>query len=264
LGNSGEGKDGFRKGFLHGLPLWAIKRSKTMKNDNYNYKDFKVKYYTLEEFPGPKPGENMIDIPFLDMDGHEVRLKQLLDKPLVLENGSLTCPLYTRWIKDMNALAKKRPDVNFAVAYVREAHPGERTSYHKSLEEKLNAARKLKKAYGEHRKVLVDSLDGLFHKTYGTYPNSIYVFNTDGIVVIRGVYAHIELVEEALESIKNNEVLNEKNMRPGLKIGGLFFKTLYRGGFKAFWDFILALKDIGEFHRKAKESNKVEMIDKSK
>lgn len=222
-----------------------------MQHDNYNYRDFKVDYYTLDEFPGPKPGEKMIDVPFLDLEGNVVQLNQFLDKPLVVETGSLSCPLYTSCIEGMNELSKRRSDVNFVLVYVREAHPGERTSNHTTLRQKIKAASKLKRIYGETRKVLIDSLDGKFHKTYGTYPNSIYVINTDRVVVFRGVWNHIQLVEEALESLKNNEVLPEKNLRPSMRLGWLTFKTLFQGGIKAFWDIVLSFSDIKEFHKKA-------------
>ena len=61
----------------------------------------------------------------------------------------------------------------FFTVYVREPHPGENYGPHKTLEQKLKAARECREQDGIQTPILVDGLDGAVHRCYGSLPNMI-------------------------------------------------------------------------------------------
>ncbi|MFV2039526.1 MAG: redoxin domain-containing protein, partial [Acidimicrobiales bacterium] len=60
----------------------------------YNYPRFTAGLYDLASFVGPKVGETVPDFTLTRLDGTTVQLSELWDKRLVLETGSVTCPMY--------------------------------------------------------------------------------------------------------------------------------------------------------------------------
>jgi hypothetical protein len=143
------------------------------KESAYNYKHFNAKDYDLEAFPGPAAGEEAVDFNATTLDGKPVKLSEFKGKVIVLETGSITCPQYVSNIPAMNQLAEKYPDVVSLVLYVREAHPGSKTSAHRTLDEKTVWAHKATVEDDEGRIVLVDALDGKGHLAYGR-SSSVY------------------------------------------------------------------------------------------
>lgn len=86
----------------------------------------------------------------------------------------------------MNRLAQQHPDIHFLLLHVREVHPGSKIPAHQPLQDKLCQARRLLNEEGEHRMILVDSLDGTAHEIYGELPNLIYVIDPQRILVTGG------------------------------------------------------------------------------
>lgn len=148
----------------------------------YNYDQFDAKGYDLVNFRGPKPGTAAPDFELSQPDGSKAKLLDFDGKFLVLEMGSLTCPLFQGRRQTMAGLFRDHKDVSFAVLYVREAHPGTRIPAHKSAEDKAGCARRLA-GDGEPRRVLIDDLEGTAHQAYGGYPNSVFIINRNGCVV---------------------------------------------------------------------------------
>ena len=73
----------------------------------YNYKRFKTSNYEYENFPGPKAGDPMLCFPMTRLDGTVVNLADYKGKWVVIETGSLTCPMYVKNIKPIRILEKK-------------------------------------------------------------------------------------------------------------------------------------------------------------
>ncbi len=148
--------------------------------------------------------DEFVDTTLTDMDtGEPVKLSDFHGKWVVLETGSSTCSMYSKNIPDMKGIENEYPDVEFLVIYVREAHPGERLHQHKNFEEKLAAARLLKPRYGEHRRILVDSHEGGFHRMYGMMPNILYVIRPDGKIHYRSNWATAGRLRAALADRQN-------------------------------------------------------------
>ena len=70
--------------------------------------------------------QELIDFKLTKLDGKKISLSDYKDKWLVLETGSLTCPMFVKNINPLRDVRAKHPDVEFLVIYVREAHPGSR------------------------------------------------------------------------------------------------------------------------------------------
>jgi hypothetical protein len=73
----------------------------------------------------------------------------------------------------------------FLFVYVREAHPGEPSGPHGTMEEKLARARTFRERLAIARPILVDDLPGTAHHLYGLLPNMTYVIARGGRILFR-------------------------------------------------------------------------------
>lgn len=165
----------------------------------YNYDNYTNRQYVYGNLRAPEVGEPAIYFEARDLDGNLVTLADYRGKPLVLTTGSLTCPMYTATISDMNALAKKmRGKVEFLVLYVREAHPGEKVTAHRTYDQKIERAKMTRQLENENRPIIVDELDGPIHQAYGAWPNTAFVIDEEGFVLLRHKWVDPQALEKAL------------------------------------------------------------------
>lgn len=219
----------------------------------YNNPRFRVLDYNFDVFIGPAAGEKFKDFPFTDLEtGKQVRPSDFLGKWVVLETGSATCSMYTKDIEEMKKLEAEFPDVVFLLIYVREAHPGERLGPHKSMEEKLRAARLLRPRYGEHRRILVDNLEGAFHRAYGAMPDVVYVMRPDGTIHYRCNWATPQAIREALSDRNNFHRVENADMAAiqASRKKYNMVRTMWTGGFVALFDFVKNLPRMAALHAK--------------
>jgi hypothetical protein len=222
----------------------------------YNAPRFKVKQYDFGVFVGPAAGEKAKPFTVNDLEtGKKVKLSDFKGKWLVIETGSSTCSMYTKNIDEMRKVREENPDVEFVIIYVREAHPGERLHQHRSYDEKIAAAKLLKPRYGEGRRVLVDELEGDFHKKYGMMPNVMYVIRPDGIVHYRVNWATPDSLRKALADRENFHTVENANVKELKASRGMFsaLRTMWTGGVLALWDFVVATPQLVERHKKVDE-----------
>ena len=209
----------------------------------YNYPHFTPSDYDFSKFEGPRPGERAVDFTAIDLEGNKRKLSDFFGQWVVLETGSVTCPIYTSKIKTMNQLTGAYPDVTWLLLYVREAHPGENIPQHNVFEEKLACARRARDEDQETRTILVDDLAGTAHRAYGSMPNSVYVINPAGKIVFRGDWNDARAVRRVLKE-RNPEKIYDKerySARPNFSGGrGGMLGALRRAGRQAVWDFIKA------------------------
>lgn len=206
----------------------------------YNNKRFRVSDYNFEMFIGPRAGEDYEDFTLTDLaTDNEVKLSDFSGNWLVIETGSSTCSMYTKNIPDMSEIQDEFPDVVFLLIYVREAHPGERLGPHTNFSEKMKAAKLVAPRYGEHRRVLVDNLEGHFHRAYGAMPNVVYIIRPNGKIHYRCNWATPATVREALkerDSYHTMENADTLSLRAGRKKMHMI-RTMWTGGAIALYDF---------------------------
>tara|TARA_R110002110_G_scaffold415612_1_gene651524 strand:- start:80693 stop:81520 length:828 start_codon:yes stop_codon:yes gene_type:complete len=206
----------------------------------YNNKRFRVVDYNFDTFVGPAAGEKYIDATFTDLEtGEEVKLSDFDGQWTVIETGSSTCSMYTKNIHIYKDIVEKFPDVNFVMVYVREAHPGERMGPHQTMDDKIKAAKLVAPRYKEFRRVLVDNLEGDFHRAYGAMPNVVYIIRPDGTIHYRCNWAAPHLIEAALE---DRESYHKIENAPTAELRATrsmphMMRTMWTGGAIALYDF---------------------------
>ena len=214
---------------------------------SYNYKHFNPSDYNFKEFKGPKPGEKYFDFEAKTLDGKTVKLSDYLDKTIVLDTGSITCPMYANTKGPMNLLKKQYPNVHFLLLYVREAHPGRRTKQITSFLGKMDNAKSTSNLYNEEREVLVDTIDGVAHKLYGSMPNMTYVIGKDGLVNFRANWTNINALKKVLldpDKIVSKDYYSV--VKPSIHTA---LRTLLIGGLRALYDFIKGFPQLLRQHK---------------
>lgn len=226
-------------------------RSAATATDQYNYHHFSPDDYNFAHFRGLAAGDRFQDALVYTLDGQPVHLADYLrDKPLVLETGSLTCPMYAQSVPGMKELMRTYPELDYVLLYVREAHPGERQQAHRNQAEKLSAARRSASAYRDQRVTLVDDIDGAAHTLYGAMPNAIYVIAPDGTILFRSIWNNTPQIAAVLDQIAHGRTVASRDFKavPPFSIGAI--RTLLRGGVVALWDFAVGLPRLVSNHKK--------------
>ncbi len=100
----------------------------------------------------------------------------------------------------MNAVAEKyaHMDVGALFIYTNEAHPGENFPHLTSMEEKSDHARKLRDRLGVTRRILVDSLDGNYHRAFGPMPNMTWILTKSSMPIYKADWTDYVSVQNAL------------------------------------------------------------------
>lgn len=209
---------------------------------DYNYQRFRISNYDYEKFPGPKAGDKMLDFKLHTLEGREVKLSDYAGRWLVVETGSLTCPMYVKNIRPIDKLTAKYPDVAFVVVYVREAHPGSRRGAHADLQEKTALAEEMKAEFKENREVLVDSVDGDMHKAYGSFPNMVYIIDPEGTVVYRCDWSFAKKIDAVLQN--RPEINDQERVVIITAAPWIMIPVTLKGGWDALWDLVIELPGV--------------------
>ena len=219
----------------------------------YNYRHFAPEYYDFSTFDGPEPGGPAPDFEAVTLEGETVEFSDFRGSWVVLETGSITCPITDSKVHVMDELQKQFNDVEFILLYTREAHPGEHYDAHDSFEDKLERARTFAAEYDVERTLLVDDVEGTAHRQYGGMPNSVHVVNPDGVVVMRGDWNDVHTVEDVLES-RDESRIYERDIYRGRPV---FFtekkgatRVLADAGPRAVWDFLKHAPALALMHLK--------------
>lgn len=179
---------------------------------SYNYDKFSTEHYDLDNFDAPKPGEKAPDFTLDIVAGDPRRLLDFQGDFLVLELGSITCPLFQSRRKGMNLADVTYPNVDFAILYVREAHPGEKRGSHVTLVEKHQCATALRDEDRETRAIFIDDIDGTAHRAYGEFPNAVFIINKNGCVVYRSDWNNPNAVARALRALTSGKPAPREGM----------------------------------------------------
>ena len=173
--------------------------------------------YNLEEFaasaaPPVNPGETMAakvgaPAPGFEasmLDGTMVRLSDFRGKRhIAIMTGAVTSPMCAFEVPAFNQLHQEFESrgISFFLLYTRESHPAENYPAHDSFEQKVAHARDLKRLEDVRFPILIDTLDGKIHRSYGTWPNALFVIHKDGRLVLRSNMANHRELRQFLEDL---------------------------------------------------------------
>lgn len=206
----------------------------------YNYDKFSSNEYALSSFSAPELGGKAPDFALTDVDGETRNLLDFQGDFLILEIGSITCPLFQSRRKSMAALVQKYPQSQFSILYVREAHPGDKRPQHKSKADKQKNALALKQQDGEGRTILVDDYQGSAHAAYGHFPNAVFIINRNGCVLFRADWNNPTATGRALAKLSLGKSATGMGMFLPPK-APIAIKTLRDAGPGAVKDFLKSL-----------------------
>lgn len=159
------------------------------------------------------------------LDGGVVRLKELRGKRhVVVMAGAVTSPMCAFEIPELNRLSAEfeGQGVSFFLLYTRESHPAEHYPHHTSWEQKIAHARALKQLENVRFPILVDHLDGRIHRSYGPWPNALFVIHRDGRLVYRTNMANSAELGQCLEDL----ITADRVAREGLMLHAQYSERL--------------------------------------
>ena len=121
--------------------------------DEYRYKRFTTSLLFRDlrfRHDAAKPGDMFPSFEIVSTDGDRMVNKDVFDgRPVIFIFGSMTCPMTASAAPSVQQLYDEFGErVAFVLLYVREAHPGENFAQSKSIDDKLEFARRLKDFYG--------------------------------------------------------------------------------------------------------------------
>lgn len=163
---------------------------------------------------GPKVGEPAPNFELADLDGKRLNLESLRGKPVVVEFGSYTCPVFRRQVDGLAALrAEYGDEVHWLMIYTAEAHAtdgrvapinsraGIEIPQHTSFEKRLECAKLCREKLNLKLHVLVDGFDDKVTKAYGGHPNRGYVVDREGKIVSKQTWIEPAATRKALDAI---------------------------------------------------------------
>lgn len=103
-------------------------------------------------------------------------------------------------------------DFEFLIMYVRESHPGENFPHHRSAEQKVTHARKLKELEDVRLRILIDDFDGTVHRQYGLLSNMIYLIDRTGMVVYKSDWTDAAELDEVCAGLIRLEEMKKQRI----------------------------------------------------
>jgi len=184
----------------------------------------------------PTASDSLPEFNLTSTGGERVTWQDFGGKPVLLTVGSVTCPLTAASIPTLKRLCQEfGSEIEFVMVNVREAHPAENMGQPETFEEKLEHARALKEQFEIPWTVVTDDLDGSFHRSLDTKPNSAYIVDRDGVIAFRSLFATDERsLREALTAIVTDKDLSgpqsQAMFRPMARSIGYIQEVLGRAG----------------------------------
>jgi hypothetical protein len=142
------------------------------------------------------------------LDGQAADLSELLrDGHVVLVFGCYSAPPCVRELHEIDRLAERQlPGFRMIFIYTREIHPDEnlpqgRFPFHRTMNDKVTAARMLRRDLGLQMTVAVDDLAGTVHLAYGGLPFCAVIVRSDGTVVHREEWASADQLGSVMANL---------------------------------------------------------------
>ena len=157
----------------------------------------------------PRVGEQAPAFRLPVVGGGEVDLTELCSRGhVVLVFGCFTAPPCMAQLPALESLHRTYGGrgFSFLFVYTREIHPGENFPLHRTLEQKLDQASRMKDYARITFPVAVDDLAGTVHQAYGGLPSMACAVHQNGNLFYRGSWTEADVIREVLE----NELLRDR------------------------------------------------------
>ncbi|MEL6667263.1 MAG: deiodinase-like protein [Pseudomonadota bacterium] len=226
---------------------------------SYNYDAFANDFYEARNFidGAPHIGECAPDFEAHLLNGKTAKLSDWNGQTIVLETGSLTCPIFAGNSSAMEALRADLSDkAAFLVLYVREAHPGTKRPAHRSDADKMRAAQETANVFAPGRTILVDDTTGSVHKQWGQLPNSVWIIGPDGRVIYRTDWNDPDTVRDIISADDPNArartYFEHRKQSMSLDLATRLFNHIKRyAGWNAVWHVVAEGLAMNRQHRHA-------------
>jgi peroxiredoxin len=178
----------------------------TEEPNAYNSPDFTLKIpdqTRLGESLRARVGQPAPDFEAPTLEGQQIRLRDLRGKYVVLLMGSITSPMCAIPLPAINQIYSEFKDkgVEFFLLYTKESHPAEHYPHHTSLEQKVSHARDFQRQENIRFPIVVDTLEGTVHLSYGPWPSALFVVHRDGRLIYRSTIANASELRLYLEQL---------------------------------------------------------------
>lgn len=185
----------------------------------------------LEHFneQAPQLGDKAPNFVLHTLSGESIELDTLVgDKPIVLQLGSHTCPVYRYRRFGMKSLYERyQEQVHFLLIYTLEAHPvgsaspysdkewvslwnripgvlvRQHANYQQRVEQALRSRTELADFY--RYPYLVDTIDNQIWRQYGSAASPAYVIDREGKIVLRQAWVNPREIERSLTGLLNSK-----------------------------------------------------------
>jgi hypothetical protein len=179
-----------------------------------------------------QPGEPMPELVLHDLEGNHQQLSRCWEKqPALLVTMSLSCGRTRRHARALQRLSRRfKHYINTAIIYVVEAHPidapspyadgiwltplneiaGIHCAQPRTLEERIELARQLRRRFRLSTSMLIDPLDDRAWRALGSAPNVAILVHRDGrIAVKQGWFEPQEMARAITALLKNSPVTDD-------------------------------------------------------
>jgi hypothetical protein len=173
-----------------------------------------------------QPGERLPDLSLHDIDGTHQQLSRCWDnRPALLVTMSLSCGQTRKHTHDLERLARHfEQHINTVVIYVVEAHPVDAPSPYtnklwvpirnklagihcaqpRTLEQRIELARELRRRFRLSAPMLIDSMDDRAWRAFGSAPNVAILVGRDGIIAAKQGWFEPEQMEQVIVALLRN------------------------------------------------------------
>lgn len=188
-----------------------------------------------KDLAGLPEGEAAYDFSLYALDGEPFHLSEkIAEKPILLVNGSYTCPIFRNKIKVINEVAETYKDfINVAIVYTVEAHPTDISPYFGFINitnaneqndilflqpttyvERENIVQLMLENETINVPVFIDGACNEWWEVFGHAPNNSYLIDQDGIVLSKHGWfdrAPFHSIHCDLDSLYLNQACEESN-----------------------------------------------------
>ncbi|XP_068720931.1 type I iodothyronine deiodinase-like [Montipora capricornis] len=144
------------------------------------------------------------------------------NRPLVLNFGSWSCPVFRARTKEFLEIAHQFHDVaDFLTVYIEEAHPSNGWAFennvnipkHETLEQRCQAARLMLSSFKFDCPVVVDTMDDEASKAYGGFPIRLYILKNNKVEYAGAIGPTFYAPKEVKQWLKKHKAESSKSER---------------------------------------------------